>query len=167
MYCPHCGSESTIGLKYCKRCGAGLAQTANSTGTVNVSLKLTGMFLLAMTVITVIGFMMTIVAPSELANKPFPSDLIAMIVILSTAMTIGIDLLLVKLLLHLLKISHEGYPASPPKAASPPSVHVPAQLPAQMAGVLTVTENTTRSFEPVADDVSSGEGQEVKQRATR
>jgi hypothetical protein len=167
MYCQVCGAESTQSGKYCKRCGASLSQTAGTTGPVNVSLKLTGMFLLAITMITVIGLFMAIITPSELAYKGYPSEMVAMIVILSIAIAIGIDLLLVKLLLHLLKLSHEGYTVSPQNAATTAPVHVPPQLPPQMAGTLTVTEHTTRNFEPAVDDVSSSRGGEVNQRATR
>jgi len=167
MYCQVCGAESTQAGKYCKRCGASLSQTAEATGPVNVSLKLTGMFLLAITMITVVGLSMAVVAPSELAFKPFPPEMITLIVVLSIAIAIGVDLLLVKLLLHLLKLSHKGYTVNPPITASTAPVHVPAQMPPQMAGTLTVTENTTRNFEPAVDDVSSSRGGEVNQRATR
>ncbi|HET9528788.1 MAG TPA: zinc ribbon domain-containing protein [Blastocatellia bacterium] len=165
MYCPHCGAESATGLKFCKRCGASLAQTGNPPAPANVPVKLTGMFLLAITAVTIIGFMMAIIAPSELAHK-YSDGLIGMIVVLSILMAIGIDLLLVWLLLHLIKLSHGVMEATQSNVISP-AAHTPAQVAAPLAGVLSVTEHTTRNFEPVSDAGSNAEEGRAGQRSTR
>ena len=34
MYCPNCGAESTLGFKYCKRCGGNLTETAQMSAPV-------------------------------------------------------------------------------------------------------------------------------------
>ncbi len=45
MYCPNCGAESTQGLKFCKRCGASVASSADVTAPKNFSVGLTAGFL--------------------------------------------------------------------------------------------------------------------------
>jgi hypothetical protein len=132
---------------------------------VNVPVKLTGMFLLAMTTVTIIGLMMAIIAPSELAHK-YSDGLIGMIIVLSIATAVGIDLLLVWLLLHLIKLSHGVLEAAQSNVVST-AAHTPAQVAAPLAGVLSVTEHTTRSFEPVSDAGSNAEEGRARQRATR
>jgi hypothetical protein len=91
-----------------------------------------------------------------------------MIIVLSIVTAIGIDLLLVWLLLHLIKLSHKGFQFIDSSVAPrPPVVHAPPQVAAPMAGVASVTEHTTRNFEQAADGVSSEQDRGVKQRATR
>ncbi|HSE99071.1 MAG TPA: hypothetical protein VLD57_12455 [Blastocatellia bacterium] len=165
MYCPICGVESQQGFNYCKRCGASLAQSAKSGEPVSVPVKLTGMFLLTMTVVTVLGFSIAIIAPSELAHK-YNEALVGIIIVLTLAITAGIDLLLVWLLLHLLKLSHRGTDVAQSNAV-PPVTHAPAQIPAPMTGVSSVTEHTTRNFESLIESEPGVEPGSVRQRATK
>ena len=42
MYCSNCGGEATIGLRFCKRCGANLYNTPDAGGGITTPRNVTG-----------------------------------------------------------------------------------------------------------------------------
>ena len=159
MFCPSCGTEYTIELKYCNRCGAnlsGLSAAAEPNVTpVNVT-KSVAIIGTAMTVITLGGFVAIISAAMALANKSFPTDPIMAIVVMGMITILVSDIFLARLLTKLINVSlfsskqptykpPQVLPVSAaPQLRSAPQTHQP--------GVASVTENTTRLFEPAYRD---------------
>ena len=148
MFCPNCGLDNTTGFNYCNRCGMNLNPDKPKT----VSTPLVFLFLMAIAFITIVGFSMPVISMSELANKGFnPKSLIAFSIFMLFAV-VGVDYLLIVLLTRLLGVStfdrfsgimrsHRGN-----RLATEQNV---VQLPPQPTTFRSVTESTTRNFEPV------------------
>ena len=159
MYCPHCGAESTPGLRYCKRCGANFAAQPGETtpGIIRNINAAIWPIALATVAITLGGLGIVISSAYDLVRPLFPGEVprigdptpIAMTMIIFGALTIlGVIALLFKLFTRMAGVSQPtNQPAPPPKsiASAPPSV----QLPAPPSAMPSVTEHTTRNFESV------------------
>lgn len=153
MYCPVCGAESTQGLNYCKRCGAGLGSPVNTRGPenqppANLPMKLIAMFLAVIGFVSIVGLSIVAIAPSELAGKGYRSGFVAFMALLAVAATLLIDAALIKLLMHLIEITKPAGRMTPVmrQVANDRS---PAQIAAPPQAMSSVTEHTTRHFEPV------------------
>ena len=150
MYCPVCGAESTQGLNYCKRCGAGLSASTPPIEQKGSIGKAMGLMLFLVSLVSIAGFIALFSTVYNLGERPGfePRTLIA-IMAFGGATVVGVIGLLVWLLLRLTT----GHPAvaSPEKSANlvPREYSVP-QLPAPPVGIPSVTENTTRNFDPSA-----------------
>ena len=148
MFCPNCGLDNTNGFNYCNRCGLNLNPDKPKT----VSTPLVLIFLAAIAFITIVGFSMPLIAMSELHNKGFnPKSLIAFSIFMLFAV-VGVDYLLISLLTRLLGVStfnrFSGMMRSHQvnqQATAQPFV----QLPEKPIPFRSVTESTTRNFEPV------------------
>ena len=148
MYCPNCGLDHTNGFNYCNRCGMNLNPDKPKT----VSTPLVFIFLVAIAFITFVGFSMPLISMSELSNKGFnPKSLIAFSIFMLFAV-VGVDYLLIGLLTRLLGVSTfdrfsgmlRSHHAQRQIAEQPI-----ARLPQQQTPFRSVTESTTRNFEPV------------------
>jgi hypothetical protein len=113
---------------------------------VNVSWKLTGMFLFVICIISIIGFVIPMASTGDLHSQGFPPDMVLKVVMWSMAGAVAIDALLVWLLLHLIKLSN---PVSRPADMREQKVvaRKPAQLDAPPLSVPSATEHTTRNFD--------------------
>lgn len=145
MYCPNCGDQTTQGLKYCKRCGVGLSastpiETKSSFG------KMMGM-LLPVAAVCLGGFIALFTTVYSLGERSgFDSRALIGIMAFGGATVVCVIALLVWLLLRL-----AGYePVSGQDKSAKPQFrdHVPQQLPASPVSMPSVTENTTRNFDP-------------------
>jgi hypothetical protein len=146
MYCPNCGDQTTQGLKYCKRCGAGLsASTAGepqpATG------KAMGAMLFLVALVSIAGFIALFSTVYNLGERPNfdPRSLIA-IMAFGGATVLGVIGSLVWLLLRL----SGNQPAPHHMKTERPIArdYAPQQLAAPPIGMPSVTENTTRNFDP-------------------
>ena len=153
MYCPSCGTEYTIELKYCNRCGANL-NTGLSTQVEPVIVNVTKPALIigaTLVILTLGGFGGLIGGAVGLASVVHGNDpLIAMI--LFGMMTIMIvDIFLVRLLSKIISASLSSSTQTQPRrsnALANPSVNqLPQPSTARLQGVPSVTENTTRFFD--------------------
>lgn len=156
MFCPNCGAESTIGLNYCKHCGGSLSdatQPAPSPGK-NV---LAALILAAATVGIVLGgiaivfnFALSLIGPQSPGFTPPAHDagpVAGMMVLFGSAAIIFTIFMLIKLFARVMGFgSHSDKPARPARAF-PPARNA-AQIPAPPMAVHSVTEHTTRNFEP-------------------
>jgi hypothetical protein len=154
MYCPSCGLEYTIELKYCNRCGANL-NAGLSTQPEPVIVNVTKPALIigaTLVVLTLGGFGGLIGGAVGLASVVHGNDpLIAMILFgMMTIMIVDIFLvrLLTKIITTSLSSSTQTQPRRPNLLASPPVAQLPQPSAARLQGVPSVTENTTRFFEP-------------------
>ena len=147
MYCPSCGIDSVDGLKYCKRCGVGL-----STSTTPIEAKASvgaamGTMLFLVALVSIAGFIALFTTVYSLGERPGfdPRSLIA-IMAFGGATVLGVIGLLVWLLLRLTGYQPAAHLDKTEKTLA--RDYAPQQLPASPISMPSVTENTTRNFDP-------------------
>lgn len=155
MFCPSCGTESTIELKYCNRCGANLGTAGFQPQPapvviVNVT-KPTLIIGLVMLFVTLGGFGGLVRGAIGLAEILHGNDSFMAIIMFGMLIILVIDIFLVRLLSKLIN-SALSTNAQPQFGPTMP-VGMPAQFQnptttARLQGMPSVTENTTRFFEP-------------------
>jgi hypothetical protein len=156
MYCPNCGAESTSGLNYCKRCGGNLSDTTQSTAppTRNTSAALILAAAIVAIVLGGLGIVFTealsLIGPQPPGFAPPVHDAVAVagiMVILGSA-TIGlVSLMLIRLFTRMMGLGSAADKPSRPSRTFLPEQRVP-QIQAPPISVQSVTEHTTRNFEP-------------------
>ena len=152
MFCPSCGTEYTIELKYCNRCGANL-NTALAAQPEPVVVNLTKPTLIigtVMTLLTLGGFGMVIGGAIELAhNIQLGSDPIIAMVVMGMLTILTADVFLVRQLAKLIEASVRPGPPRIPRSQMPPATvsQLPPLSTSQFTPAPSVTENTTRFFE--------------------
>lgn len=151
MYCQTCGAESTVGLKYCKRCGANLNLTANASESRRSMPGLTGMFWsIALLVLGGMSVMFGgLVGLSALRLMP---EVIMAIGLVGSVTILIIASLLIWQLARLVTFTKETSTAQPARNINPygQGEYNAPQIAAPPAVMPSVTEATTRNFEPVA-----------------
>jgi len=155
MYCPSCGTEYTIELKYCNRCGANLStEVAAQPEPVVVNLtKPTLIIGAVMTLLTLGGFGMVIGGAIELArNVQLGGDPVIGMVVMGMLTILTTDIFLVRQLSKIINAALSSSTQVPRKRINALANHPMAQLPqpptSRLQGVSSVTEGTTRFFEP-------------------
>lgn len=154
MYCPSCGTEYTIELKYCNRCGANLS-TALAAQPEPVVVNLTKPTLIigaVMTLLTLGGFGMVIAGAVELSHSAgIAPDSVTAVVVVGMLTILTMDIFLVRQLSKLINASLSSSTVIQRKRtnvlANPPVAQLPEPSVARLQGVPSVTENTTRFFE--------------------
>jgi len=144
MYCPHCGAESTQGLKYCKRCGTSLSASTDASPK-KFPTSLTTLFVLLVGGVTLVGFVAPLGAASTL-TKDFSTGDVMVLVFGSWAVTLLFDAMLIWLLLRLMKVSHQFTGATQRQRALPEE-RIPVPIVSLSEPPESVTEHTTRNFE--------------------
>jgi hypothetical protein len=152
MYCPSCGSEISVELKYCNRCGANLAvippnYPAPATKPIRLSLPA---IVLGLTITFGLGIIFS--TATELAQMQLHPAAIAWMVIFGLATLFGCTALMLRFWLKVLAMNREVYQ---PQSQVRPPVQMPAQMsgprqqfPPRLEPVPSVTEHTTRTFSP-------------------
>ena len=146
MYCPTCGNEITVELKYCNRCGANLTLPAMSAPVVLAPVRLTvPSIVLGMTILGGLGVIFG--AATDFARQGLHPAAIVWMVLLSAATLFGCVGLLIRFLTKMMTLHRELAPPQPRPTFTdrPPIQH----LPPRMEPVPSVTENTTRTFTPI------------------
>ena len=162
MFCPDCGVESTRGLRYCQGCGRDLFTTGQLSDPQPKVVRTAGAawaVALATTAITLIGLGVVFSIAQELMQpsrwgpipQPTPDSHIpvALVMIAFGSMTIfGVVFLLIRLFMKLMHLpqdpsrrerrSAQISPDYRPHQLQPPPMHMPS-----------VTEHTTRNFDPI------------------
>jgi hypothetical protein len=146
MYCPSCGSEITVELKYCSRCGANLSLTPPSyPAPVATPIKLTApTVVLGLTITGGLGIIFS--GASELAQLHLHPAAIAWMVIFGLAMLFGCTALLLHFWSKMFTANRE---APQPQHTIRPAAQMPVpqqHLPPRFEPVPSVTEHTTRTF---------------------
>jgi len=155
MFCPSCGTEYTIGLPYCNRCGANLNVALAEQPRpliVNVT-KPTLIISASILFLTLGGFGGLIRGALRLAPVLQGSDPLIALIFLGMLTILIVDIFLVRLLSKLIGASLSSgtqTQANPPRtlAANQPAQLYQQPQPAYLQGVPSVTEHTTRFFEP-------------------
>lgn len=153
MYCPSCGNEISIELKYCNRCGAYLVPGPESYPPPPVVKPVRlGLPAIVLGLTITIGLGIIFSTATELAERQLHPAAIAWMVIFGLAALFGCTALMIRFWLKVVTMNRETY--QPPNQVRPP-----AQMPAQMAPqrqqfqprlepIPSVTEHTTRTFSP-------------------
>lgn len=149
MYCSSCGAAVTQGLSYCNRCGANLKPSESLIPTGKpVGLAWLVAFGLAMmgTPIGAVALVSDLIMKLLARGIPF-RDLMALAIIM-LVMVFGAAVLLSRLLSPLVKAYlQSGGPVESRKSEL--SGRTPAQIEAAREPASSITEETTRAFEPL------------------
>ena len=150
MYCPSCGSEISVELKYCNRCGANLSGIPTSYPMPVVKpVRLTlPAIVLGLTVTGGIGIILS--AATELAQRQLHPAALTWMVIFSMATLFGCTALIFRFWLKVLSLNRESYELQNQNQVRPP-MQIPAprqQFPPRLEPIPSVTEHTTRTFSP-------------------
>ena len=155
MYCPSCGTEYTIELKYCNRCGANLnTGLAAPLEIVPVSITKPAIILGAiLLMLTLGGFGILIAGATELSRAArLDPDGITGIVITGMLAILLTDVFLVRLLTKIINASLSAGSLTQPRRSKvlshPSGMPLSPPATARFQGVPSVTEGTTRFFEP-------------------
>ena len=152
MFCPSCGAESTNELNYCNRCGANLSlvPTANvEIAPINVTKPIL-IISVTLLLLTLGGFVGIISGTIEMVrNGAGPMSPALPIFGMPTILTI--DILLLRQLSKLISaaLSPKRLPAQKAAAQSQNELRFPRPATARLEPAPSVTENTTRFFEPL------------------
>ena len=148
MYCPNCGDQTTQGLKYCKRCGQGLSGSTSPIEAKSSFGRMMGL-LLPIAAVSLGGFIALFTTVYNLGERTnFDTRALIGIMAFGGATVVCVVGLLVWLLLRL--SGYEPVPRQEKSERTPPRNYVPQQLPASPISMPSVTENTTRNFDPIA-----------------
>jgi hypothetical protein len=158
MFCPSCGTEYTIELHYCNRCGANLSSpVAEPPQTISVNLnKAVAVIGTTLAVLTIGGFIALIVGAVELSKSTgMRSDPIIAMIMMGMLTILTADVFLVRQLSKLISAalsSHKPQQLKRPPASAmlgmPSIAELPKPITARLEPAPSVTENTTRFFEP-------------------
>jgi hypothetical protein len=149
MYCPSCGNEITVELKYCNRCGANLSLPYPSLpAQVVAPVRLIApSIVLGLTITGGLGIIFG--GASEFVRMGLHPAAITWIVLFSLATLFGCTALLLRFWSKMFALQREH---AAPQPAIRPRVErsVPQQqLPPRLEPVPSVTEHTTRTFAPM------------------
>jgi hypothetical protein len=147
MYCPSCGNEISVELKYCNRCGANLSLTSASFPVPVASpVKLTVPTIVLGLTIT-IGLGIIFGGANGLAQLNVHPAAITWIVIFSMATLFGCTALLLRFWTKMFLLNRENPQLS--NGRQPVQIPPPQQqLPPRRVPMPSVTEHTTRTFSP-------------------
>ena len=151
MYCPTCGNEISVELKYCNRCGANLAVIPESHPAPVIKPVRLGLPSIVLGLTITIGIGIIFSSASELAGRNLHPAAIAWMTIFGLATLFGCTALMLRFLLKLLSMNRE---IKQPQYQIRPPVQMPAQIPGprpqqfppHLEPVPSVTEHTTRTF---------------------
>ena len=153
MYCPSCGSEITVELKYCNRCGANLSLT---TGMLPAPVFAPPVKLTIPTIViglTIIGGLGIIFGGvGQLAALGVHPAAITWMFLFSMATLFGCSAMLIRFWSKMMGLSRQStsLPYREQQNFRPQGDRVmPQQLPPRFDQVPSVTEHTTRTFSPI------------------
>ena len=153
MFCPSCGVEST-GLNYCNRCGANLTAPIAAPVVQFAPISLTKPILIIgalIAMITLGGFGGIVSGTVEMVQRG-AGGMSPALPIFGLPCIMVIDILLIRQLSKLISAALSPRPIQTPQLQQPMQNDprfMPSTMTARLEGAPSVTENTTRFFEPV------------------
>ena len=164
MYCPNCGAETTFGLNYCKQCGANLSETTQPAPAS--SRNFLAAFLAVATVTIVLGGLgivftstLELVGPKPPGFSPPVSDsmtIAAMMVAFGSTAIVLVSLMLIRLFARVMGFGSDTQKRAHGAKGFRAQRHID-QIPGPPAAVSSVTEHTTRNFDPRVYQRDTGE----------
>lgn len=148
MYCPSCGNEIPVELKYCNRCGANLAIVPDNYAAPVVKPIRMGLPAIVLGSTITLGLGLIFNGATELARIPMNPVALVWMVIFGLATLFGCTALMLRFWLKVVTMNREVYK---PQNQIRPTVQLPAprqQFPPRLEPVPSVTEHTTRTFSP-------------------
>jgi len=162
MFCPSCGTESTIELNYCNRCGANLTAPLSLTTEfvpINLTKPITIVGLVVL-FLTLGGFAGVLSTAAEISTRVGGGDLTMGIIFFGMVTILIIDILLIRQLSKLISAALSPNRLAAKKQPAPPQNELRYSRPAtaRLDPAPSVTENTTRFLDtyapaPVAEPV--------------
>jgi len=152
MYCPSCGAELNAELIYCNRCGANLRPVSNHSATPGKIVGITWAISTAVVLVTLGGFgLMFALAMSLISSGISLSGGGMVLIVIFLLVILAVAWLLIRQLSRVLDISELLGGTTQSKTNTPPalsekSIH---QISAPREPVTSVTDHTTRVFEPI------------------
>src|ERR1700752_84460 len=151
MYCPTCGNEITVELKYCNRCGANLTLPVTTTTVAMAPVKLTvPSIVMGLTIIGGLGVIVG--AATEFAQLGVHPAAIVWMVLFSVATLFGCTSLMIRFFTKMLTLQREVSVAQPPRPELSDRQTMHHLPPPRVEPVPSVTENKTRTFSPIYRD---------------
>jgi hypothetical protein len=148
MYCPTCGNEISVELKYCNRCGANLTLPTMAGPTMMAPVKLTvPSIVLGLTVLGGLGVIFG--SATEFARMSLHPAAIVWMVLFSSATLFGCTGLMIRFFTKLLTMQREFAPPPQQQRLFGERQTMPHLPPQRLDPVPSVTENTTRTFSPI------------------
>lgn len=141
MHCPNCGVKAIHGLNYCKNCGTNLN---HPTGPVEHKIKLSAGLLLPPMLISIVGLIGLF---ATIANVNVAPPFLVGIAAITGATVFGVVALFIWLLLRLTGYSQSA--SREREQSLPAPTYDRPQIPAAPFERPSVTEGTTRNFDPV------------------
>ena len=162
MYCPACGAESTQGLNYCKRCGSNLAAPTNPIRSSESRPRVRGAagaawaMALATVGVTLGGLSIVFTSAFNLVRPIYPGStavvgaatVAGLMVLFGSATVFGTVALLIRFFSKLLGFGQNSSDLPHIRNQQTAGEHKPVQLPAPPSAIASVTEQTTRNFDP-------------------
>ena len=149
MYCPSCGTEVTRELNYCNRCGTNLNLAQAQPEQPLRPVSLTGPTI-AVALMVVIGMGILFASISDLGRSGMHPAALTWMVLGGMAMLTGVATLIIRQWTYLAGAAKPKEPSLPRKKSAESEPVPPAQLPPRRSEpVSSVTDHTTRTFDPI------------------
>lgn len=150
MYCSGCGAEVPEGLNYCSRCGASLNTTANVPAPPIAPMSFTRLALIISLTI-IIGMVIVFAVADKWMDRGGSEPVIVIMAMVSMSMLFAVSAMLIRLWSKISGLDSQPAPrpAQPSRQQNFPGQPRTAQLPPRPASFGSVTDHTTRNFDPV------------------
>ncbi|MEW6129102.1 MAG: hypothetical protein AB1757_18835 [Acidobacteriota bacterium] len=152
MYCSTCGNRLIQGLKYCNQCGAKIENNPEDKSSGNTD-KIVGRLSFAMIWVALFGFIATFLVVENLVKTGSPAGMLASVLFFLLGTVFGISYLLIREISKTLEFNRQMILRARDKPVAVRDT-APQQIEAPKE-VISVTENTTRNFEPAYGEKNS------------
>jgi hypothetical protein len=154
MYCPSCGNEIAVELKYCNRCGANLSLTTTNTQVVSIAPVKLALPSLVLGAVVILGLGIIIAGAGQMAIVGVPAVAMVWMVLFAVAALFGCVGLMIRFWTNLITLQRETIATTQPVRPQTSEKPQQQQLPPRLDHVPSVTENTTRTFSPVYSEMA-------------
>ena len=156
MYCPSCGNEIAVELKYCNRCGANLSLPVSNSQLVQVPPVKLAVPSVVLGATIILGLLIITVGAAQMAIVGVPPVAVVWLALFGAATLFGCTAMMIRFWTKLISLQRESITTS--QVIRPPAQMVERpptpQLPPRFDSVTSVTENTTRTFSPVYSEMA-------------
>jgi hypothetical protein len=151
MFCPSCGAESTVELNYCNRCGANLSSALGADAEIApINLTKPILIIVATVLLLTLGGFVGIISGTIEMVRAGAGEMSPALPIFGIPTILTIDIMLLRQLSKLISaaLSPNRLPAKKIPMQSQDALRLPRPTTARLEPAPSVTENTTRFFEP-------------------